>query len=106
MLSLRVHSGWIGDFDTIRVTGGASRSTGILQTLANVFQARVETIAVQDSAALGAAMIAAHTVSGHDFEALARAFAPAVHTTEPDPATQPAYQAALDAYLDLERSSR
>lgn len=106
MLSLRVHSGWIGDFDTIRVTGGASRSTGILQTLANVFQARVETIAVQDSAALGAAMIAAHTVSGHDFEALARAFAPAVHTIEPDPATQPAYQAALGAYLDLERSSR
>ena len=54
------HSLWVGDFDTIRVTGGASKSPGIRQTLANVFQARVESIAVADSAALGGAMIAAH----------------------------------------------
>lgn len=106
VLSMRVHSRWIGDFDTIRVTGGASRSTGILQTLSNVFQARVETIAVQDSAALGAAMIAAHAVSGHAFEALAATFAPAVHTVLPDPATIPAYQATLDAYLALEAASK
>ena len=106
VLSIRVHSRWIGDFEVIRVTGGASRSTGILQTLANVFQARVETIAVQDSAALGAAMIAAHTVSGHAYDALTRAFAPATHTTLPDPATQPAYAAALTAYLALEASAR
>jgi xylulokinase len=106
VLSIRVHSRWIGDFDTIRVTGGASRSTGILQTLANVFQARVETIAVQDSAALGAAMIAAHAIGGQPYEALTRAFAPAIHTVTPDPATQPAYAAALTAYLELEASAR
>ena len=105
VLSIRVHSRWIGGFDTIRVTGGASRSTGILQTLANVFQARVETIAVQDSAALGAAMIAAHTIGGHAYEALTLAFAPATHTIEPDPATIPAYASALTAYLDLEASA-
>lgn len=105
VLSIRVHSGWIGDFDTIRVTGGASRSTGILQTLANVFQATVETIAVQDSAALGAAMIAAHTLSGHRYEDLTRAFAPAIHTTHPDPATRPAYDTALTAYLALEATA-
>lgn len=106
VLSMRTHSRWIGDFDTIRVTGGASRSAGILQTLANVFQARVETIAVQDSAALGAAMIAAHAVSGHTFESLAAAFAPAVHTTAPDPTTTPAYAAALEAFLTLETEAR
>lgn len=106
LLSMRLHSAWIGDFDTIRVTGGASRSEGILQTLANVFQATVETIAVQDSAALGAAMIAANAVSGHPFDALARTFAPAVRTIAPDPATIPAYGAALAAYQDLERGAR
>lgn len=106
MLSMRVHSRWIGDFETIRVTGGASRSTGILQTLANVFQARVETIAVQDSAALGAAMIAAHAVSGHDFDSLASTFAPALDTVDPDPTTVAAYQSALAAYLELEQTAR
>jgi xylulokinase len=103
MLSMRAHSRWIGDFDTIRVTGGASRSAGILKTLANIFQARVETIAVEDSAALGAAMIAAHAGGGHPFDSLARAFAPAVASVSPDPATIPAYTAALDACLKLER---
>lgn len=106
VLSIRVHSRWIGDFDTIRVTGGASRSTGILQTLANVFQARVETIAVQDSAALGAAMLAAHIIGGHSYESLTGAFAPATHTHIPDPATVLAYAAALSAYLELETRAR
>ena len=106
MLSMRVHSRWIGDFDTLRVTGGASRSDGILQTLANVFQAQVETIAVPDSAALGAAMIAVHVVSGHGYDALASAFAPATRSFRPDPATAPVYAAALTSYLDLENSAR
>jgi xylulokinase len=105
MLSMRAHSRWIGDFDTIRVTGGASRSAGILKTISNIFQARVETIAVEDSAALGAAMIAAHAGGGHDFDSLARAFAPAVATVTPDHATIPAYAAALEACGQLERVS-
>jgi xylulokinase len=106
ILSIRVHSQWIGDFETIRVTGGASRSTGILQTLANVFQARVETIAVQDSAALGAAMLAAHVVGHHSYDALTLALAPATATFEPDPATGATYDALLATYLDLEAAAR
>jgi len=102
VLSIRVHSQWIGNFETIRVTGGASRSTGILQTLANVFQAKVETIAVQDSAALGAAMIAAHVVGKHSYEALSNALAPATATLTPDPATAATYEALLGTYLLLE----
>ena len=65
----------------------------------------METIAVQDSAALGAAMIAAHTLSGHRYEDLTREFAPAIHTTLPDPATRPAYDSALTAYLALEATA-
>ena len=53
---------WIGRFETIRVTGGASRSKGVLETIAAVFDARVETLDVTDSAALGGAVLAARAV--------------------------------------------
>jgi xylulokinase len=106
VLSIRVHSQWIGNFETIRVTGGASRSTGILQTLANVFQAKVETIAVQDSAALGAAMLAAHVVGHHSYESLTKALAPATATLMPDPVTGPVYQELLGTYLQLEAAAK
>ena len=43
----------------IRVTGGASRSKGIRETIAEVFGAKVETLDVPDSAALGGAILAA-----------------------------------------------
>ena len=50
---------WIGDFDEIRVTGGASRSKGIRETIASVFKAKVLPIDVPDSAAIGGARLAA-----------------------------------------------
>ena len=50
---------WIGDFGTIKVTGGASRSRGIRETIASVFKAKVESIDVPDSAAVGGARLAA-----------------------------------------------
>lgn len=53
---------WIGRFGTIRVTGGASRSKGIRDTIAAVFGATVETMDVPDSAALGSAKIAAKLI--------------------------------------------
>lgn len=53
---------WIGSFDTIRVTGGASRSKGIRDTIAAIFGAKVETLEIPDSAALGGALIAARAV--------------------------------------------
>ncbi|KAB2638278.1 MAG: carbohydrate kinase [Verrucomicrobia bacterium] len=106
VLSIRTHSQWIGNFETIRVTGGASRCTGLLQTLANVFQATVETIAVQDSAALGAAMLAAHVVGHHSYASLTQALTPATATLTPDPATHQTYQDLLDTYLQLEASAK
>lgn len=103
VLALRSHSLWIGSFDTIRVTGGASRSPGIRQTLADVFQARVESIAVADSAALGGAMIAAHC-DGVSLETLTAQFTPVGERCEPDPACAEVYQKLLPVIKELERA--
>ena len=97
------HSLWVGDFDTIRVTGGASKSPGIRQVLANVFQARVESIAVADSAALGGAMIAAHC-DGVALETMTAQFTPVGETCEPDPATADVYKKLLPVIRELEQS--
>ncbi|MDR2863620.1 MAG: carbohydrate kinase [Puniceicoccales bacterium] len=103
VLSRAAHSAWVGKFDTIRVTGGASRSRGILQTLADVFQATVETIAVTDSAALGAALIAAHDTGGYSFDALAAQFCPTVETVLPRPENAAVYRDLLPALASLEK---
>lgn len=50
---------WLGDFGEIKVTGGASRSKGIRETIASVFKARVTVLDVIDSAAVGGARLAA-----------------------------------------------
>lgn len=49
---------WIGDFDEIKITGGASRSKGIRETVAEVFNAKVTVSDVTDSAAVGGARLA------------------------------------------------
>ena len=62
VLNMFERTRWIGTFDTIRVTGGASRSKGIRETIASVFGAKVETLDVPDSAALGGAILAARLI--------------------------------------------
>ncbi|MGN0855448.1 MAG: xylulokinase [Kiritimatiellia bacterium] len=59
VLNLFERTRWIGAFDVIRVTGGASRSKGLRETIAEVFGAKVETLDIPDSAALGGALLAA-----------------------------------------------
>jgi xylulokinase len=102
-LSRRLHSRWIGaHFETVRVTGGASRSRGLVQTLADVFQARVELIAVPESAALGAALRAAQAVGGYSWEALSRGFAAPVDVVEPRRSLASLYDQRLCAYERFE----
>ncbi len=103
-LALRRHAAWIGRFGRLRVTGGASRSPGIRQTLADVFQARVESIAVADSAALGGAMLAARA-DGVALERMAEAFSPVTAVCEPRAACAPVYDALLTAVRELERAA-
>ncbi|HEY1535205.1 MAG TPA: FGGY-family carbohydrate kinase, partial [Polyangiaceae bacterium] len=64
-LSMQYHSDWIGEHpERLRVTGGASKNRAILQILADVFEARIETLSVANSAALGGALRAAQAVEG------------------------------------------
>ena len=61
MLSMRLHSRWMApDVDTIHATGGAAVNRDILQVMADVFGADVYQLRVGNSAALGAALRAAH----------------------------------------------
>ena len=60
--NMRERTRWIGDFKTIYVTGGASRSKGILATIRDIFAADVRTLDVPDSAAVGGAILAASSL--------------------------------------------
>ena len=57
--NMRERTRWIGDFDTICVTGGASRSKGILSAIHDIFCAEAKTLDATDSAAIGGARLAA-----------------------------------------------
>jgi xylulokinase len=61
MLSMRLHSQWMQvSPERIFVTGGASNDRALLQVLADVMNCRVLRIEISKSAALGAALQAAH----------------------------------------------
>jgi xylulokinase len=94
-LSMRRHSDWIGETpETILVTGGASRNPGILQVLADVFQAELLPLSVANSSALGGALRAAQAVEGTAWDMLyARFSAPdAQLRVVPRPATAAVYE--------------
>jgi len=101
-MSMRRHSLWIGDFKTLRITGGASENIGILQTFADVFNATVETISIKDSAALGSAMIAAHTTGGISYQTLATAFCPPMKTILPREHAVRAYSECFLEFSEFE----
>lgn len=61
MMSMRLHSAWMkADPKRILATGGASENDAILQVMADVLNCSVSRIQVPKSAALGAALNAAH----------------------------------------------
>jgi xylulokinase len=104
-LNMRLHSQWMEvPTERIRLTGGASKNNGIASLVADVFQAPVERLDVSNSAALGAALIAA-AADGHDLDALQQAFcrASAGSMIEPDTSLAPVYQDALDRFAALLR---
>jgi len=105
-LALRAHSLWMGEFRVLRVTGGASQSEGILQTLADVFGATVEIISTTDSAALGAAMMAAHAGGGDDFAVLSAAFCPAIRRIAPREEAVKIYRESLTAFRKFSLEAR
>jgi xylulokinase len=84
-LNMSLHTDWIGiDVDRILLTGGASRNDGIAQIVADVFGAPVERLSIANSAALGAAILAAVT-SGNEMATMQAKFC---HTA-PDSRIEP-----------------
>ena len=107
-LNMRLHSQWMGvKIDLIRLTGGASKNDGIAQLVADIFQAPVERFDVLNSAALGAALIAA-AAEGHDLEALEGVFCKAApgSTLHPNPALAGVYADVLGRYKSLLDANR
>lgn len=73
-LNMRRHSEWMAvKPERIRLTGGASKNDGIGQLVADVFQAPVERLEIGNSAALGAALLAA-AAAGEPLDSLQTSF--------------------------------
>lgn len=106
-LNMKLHSVWMGvTTDSIRLTGGASKNDGIAQLVADVFQAPVERLDVANSAALGAALIAA-AAAGYDLESLQETFCkPAADSLlKPNSALAGKYSTALAQFGKLLKAS-
>ncbi len=102
-LNMQLHSRWICvEIKLIRLTGGASHNDGIAQLVADIFQAPVERFDVANSAALGAALVAAAS-SGRNLSALQETFCkPSPGSRlEPDPTKATVYQSALLGFKSL-----
>lgn len=102
-LNMRLNSQWMEvKPERLRLTGGASKNDGIAQLAADVFQAPVERLDVSNSAALGAALIAA-AAAGHGLESLQKTFCQASPGAVilPDPALGPVYEDALARFSAL-----
>lgn len=101
-LNMRLHSQWMETRPKrIKLTGGASKNDGIAGVVADVFQAPVERIDVSNSAALGAALIAA-TACGHDLETMQGDFCrPSGAVIQPNRDLASIYDDALTRFRDL-----
>jgi xylulokinase len=113
MLAMRLHSGWMKvSPKQIFVTGGASNDRALLQVLADVMNCRVLRIEVSKSAALGAALQAAHgwavaSGKGSNWEKLVAGFTKPVANSEikPDKKAAKVYDDLLKKYAACEAAT-
>ena len=110
MLSMRLHSQWMNvSPEKIFATGGASNDAALLQVMADMMNCRVERIEVSKSAALGAALQAAHgflTATGKNpkWEKLVAGFTAPVPNSEirPDKKAVKIYDQIIEKYARCE----
>jgi xylulokinase len=110
MLSMRLHSQWMNvSPEKIFATGGASNDAALLQVMADVMNCRVLRIEVSKSAALGAALQAAHgwlMAAGKDpkWEKLVTGFTAPVSGSEirPDKKAVKIYDQLIEKYARCE----
>ncbi len=113
MLSMRRHSQWMQvSPEQIFVTGGASNDRALLQVLADVMNCRVVRIEVSKSAALGAALQAAHgflSTAGKNpsWKRLVTGFTKPVAGSEirPDKMVAKIYDAMIKKYAACEQAA-
>ncbi|MFU8847943.1 MAG: xylulokinase [Opitutales bacterium] len=91
IINIKLRSEWMQlQPEVIYLTGGASQNDAIAQVIADVFQAKVQRLAVSGSVALGAALRAAHNSLDCDLHALEAHFcqpeANSTITPQADPA--------------------
>ncbi len=114
MLSMRIHSAWMGVRPVeIYATGGASANRDILQIMADVHQCPVRQFPVTNSAALGAALRAAHGAMSSagqpaNWAEIARGLAEPQSGARinPRPETAPIYAALAQEYAWHESANR
>jgi len=112
MMSMKLHSEWMkSPPKRIRVTGGASDNVAILQIMADVMDCPVYRVQVAKSAALGAALRAAHgwlTKSGRkvDWKRIIAGFTQPVSKKEikPNAKARRVYDQLIKRYSKFERA--
>jgi xylulokinase len=113
MMSMRLHSRWMKVTpDQICATGGASNNEAILQVMADVMNCPVSRVQVAKSAALGAALRAAHgwlleTGRNADWRKVIAGFASPVSHQKIKPNRKAArvYDRLIEKYARLERET-
>ena len=113
MLSMRLHSQWMNvSPEKIFATGGASNDVALLQIMADVMNCRVQRIEVSKSAALGAALQAAHgflTAAGKNpkWEKLVAGFTAPISGNEirPDKKAARVYDKLIEKYAACENEA-
>jgi len=112
MLAMRLHSQWMRvSPEQILATGGASNDLALLQVMADVMNCRVFRIEVSKSAALGAALMAAHgwlvaTGKKPNWEIVTAGFTRPVLNSEirPDQKAARIYDQLIRKYASCERA--
>lgn len=106
-LSMQRYSAFIGETPrTVLATGGAAKNRGILQVIADVFQAEVHTLSVSNSSALGGALRAANAAGKLPWEGLFERFVPTAATKRvlPNPAAAHPYVSLRERFaVEVER---
>ncbi len=102
-LNLRLRSAWMRlQPEVIYLTGGASKNDAIAQVAADIFEAKVQRLAVSGSVALGAAMRAAHRCFDIDMDTLEKHFCQADPGSTVTPRVSPgAYDALAEQFSSL-----
>jgi len=113
MMAVRLHSQWMKVAPKrILATGGASQDSPILQVMADVMNCRVERIEISKSAALGAALRAAHgwlkqAEEKPEWEQVVSGFTDPVSNSEirPNPTAVKIYDQLIAKYAACEREA-